>query len=250
VNNVNDYFYPIPGSKDEEKIVIFARRHWVAYIGQLLIGFVLLVIPIVIFILVKTGGLNFSGSVASNFIVIGASIYYLIAISFIFATWITFYYDLYILTHEEIVDIDQQGFFGRSVSQLSLMRVQDVNSHVEGFLQTLFGFGDVIIETAGERSETFHLKSIPNPQAFSAKVLEMHDILIANSGRKDQLANGEGTIKPQQSPQTPTPQAPKPPPTPAPQTPQAPPINKPDVASENQGEVSKDDLNKGGEVKF
>jgi len=47
-----EYNFPIPGSKDEEEIVVFVRRHFVAFIGQFLLAFLLLIIPIIILIII------------------------------------------------------------------------------------------------------------------------------------------------------------------------------------------------------
>lgn len=243
MNNIEEYFCPIPGSKDEEKIVIFARKHWIAFLGHIIIGAVLLFIPIVIYLVSIANNSNIFHGILLNFLVVGLSVYYLVITTFVFTTWITFYYDIYILTEDQIVDITQQGFLGRNISQLSLIRIQDVSSSVHGFWPTLFGYGDVIIETAGERSETFHLKSIPNPQAFSAKVLEIHNQLIESSGRQSQIAQGEGTVTPFYE-KTITGK-------PLNNTSLQPPATPPKASPKSeQGEISRDDLGKGGEIKF
>ena len=102
-----------------------------------------------------------------------------------FVAWISFYYDVYIIYTDSVVDIVQQGFFGRKISQLSMLRVQDVSSTIKGFLPTLFGFGDVLVETAGEQSQNFLLIAVPNPQEVSAKIMELHDKLVERESREE-----------------------------------------------------------------
>lgn len=234
-------YFPQSNNENQVNIVIIARKHWIAFAGQFTLSIIFLLIPLIIYlILLTTHRVNLSG-VLLNFAVLGTSIYYLIAITFIFAGWVTFYYDLFILTEEEIVDVTQEGFWGRKIAQLSLLRVQDVSSHIKGFFPTMFGYGNVQIETAGEQSQTFYLECVPHPQIFAAKVLELHNQLIAKGGRHNQIADGEGRLTPIVEKEISL--------TPPPETENKVAENKNEI-SQDQGEVNKDDLNKGGEIKL
>ena len=153
----------------------------------------------------------------------------------IFVAWISYYYDLYLVNDDNIIDVTQNGIFDRKIAQLSLLRVQDVSSNVKGILPTIFNYGDVLVETAGEK-ENFVLEAVPDPQAFAAKVMELHDRLIASQNRGGQVVEGEGTILPKVcAPNNASPVISQP-------------NNSPE--SDNEGEINKDDLNQGGEVKL
>lgn len=263
--NLDEYFCPVPGSEKEKDIVIFARRHWISFLGDIIVSVMLLLLPIVILVAAHyLSPHSFQGRFL-NFLVVAGSAYYLMIITSIFNAWISYYYDIYILTSDLIADITQKGFFNRKISQLSLLRVQDVSSKIEGFFPTMFAYGDVLIETAGESAETFLLKSVPNPQAFSAKVLELHDQLIEREGRHNQILEGEGALQRPIMPES----APAPDPDPTPTPTQSPnPISFNNNTSQteenlstldtryckpresNEGEIKKDDLNQGGEVKL
>ena len=267
MNNVPDEFKSIPGMQNQDDLEIFARRHWVSFLGQFFLSFLMLFLPaLLIAIFYFTRRAMFSG-VTLNVLVILGGIYYLIALSFCFAAWISYYYDLYILTNDSLVDITQEGFFGRKTSRLSLLRVQDVSSSCKGILQTMFQFGDVLIETAGEHSQNFSLKAVPNPQVFASKVMELHDALIEREGRGGQAVQGEGTFVPKK----PVENLPTPPTPPSPtetlsqetlakkSVPTYQDLLKKDIEQQQSatrgsaasgGEISKDDLNKGGEVKL
>ena len=246
-------------------IVIFARRHWVSFLGDIIMSVLLFIIPLVLILGVShfLPG-TFHGKIL-NFLVVFGSAYYLVMLTLIFSAWITYYYDIYILTSDTIVDITQSGFFNRKISQLSLLRVQDVSSKVEGFFPTFFTYGDVLVETAGEKVETFLLKDIANPQKFSAMVLEMHDELIERESRQSQVSEGEGFLAKHKIPEkpvetqtenvTPASVEHKPESQPQPQL-QSQLQNNPSQyvpeksLDQNEGEVSKDELNQGGEVKL
>lgn len=70
----------------------------------------------------------------------GASLFWIIFLTFMFLDWINDELDLFIITDTRIVGIDQVSALTRSVSECSLDRVQEVNAYTAGIFQTLFGF--------------------------------------------------------------------------------------------------------------
>ena len=191
-----EYHFPVPGSKDEGQIVLFVRKHWAAFLGQGILILFLLIFPAILILLIYSRDSNIFSGLIRNFLVLGLSTYYLVILTFAFTAWLSFYYDIYIVTINSIVDITQQGFFGRKISQLSLLRVQDVNSSIQGFFATFFAYGNVLVETAGEQSQTFLLETIPNPQEVASKIQQLHNQLIEIEGRHHQVLEGEGALAP------------------------------------------------------
>lgn len=252
-----EYSFPVPGADEKKEIVIFARRHFVAFLGQFLLAFLLLVVPFIILIMVSVLGFypKISQGLIVNFIVLIISAYYLIAITFTFTSWISFYYNVYIVTRGEIIEITQVGFFGRKISQLSLLRVQDVTSSIKGILPTLFSYGDVLVETASEAQENFLLQSVPNPQEICSKIMALHDEVIKREERHEQILEGEGTLVPGPISENPPATAPKPEEKTEPEKNRTPyeellakEKEQPKEENRAEGEISKDDLEKGGEI--
>jgi uncharacterized membrane protein YdbT with pleckstrin-like domain len=161
-----------------------------------------------------------------------------VAVTVTFVAWISFYYDIYIICEDTIVDITQQGFFGRQIAELSLLRVQDVTSNIEGFLPTLFGYGDVLVETAGEKSQNFLLKSLPNPQEVAAKIMQLHNDLIEKEGRHHEILEAEGALRAGNIGEPVASVKKEPPPEIQPRE------------NSKQGEISHNDLDKGGEIEL
>lgn len=257
-----EYHFPIPGSAEEGKIVIFVRKHWAAFLGQMILICFLTLFPLLLFITLYLRDPHIYTGLFRNFWVLGLSTYYLIILTFSFTAWLTFYYDIYIITTDSIIDISQQGFFGRKISQLSLLRIQDTSSNIQGFIPTLFGYGNVLVETAGEQSQNFLLESILNPQEISSKIQELHRDLIEAEGRHHQVLEAEGALMPSKisaegvSAQPKKEEIPPPkkelevekPPTPFIPEPSA--KDEKPVEKESEGEVSHDDLDKGGQIDF
>jgi len=272
-----EYHFPVPGSVDEEKIVLFVHRHWASFLGQFFLSFLILFLPILIIIMGSVSQIEFWQGITRNFIVLGLSIYYLVAVTFSFMAWITLYYDIYIICQDRVVDITQQGFFGRKISQLSLLRVQDVNSDIKGVFPTLFGYGNILVETAGEESQNFLIKNIPNPQEVSNKIIQLHSEMVEKESKQKDHLEAEGVLTPSKAkPFSEKPAAVQPPPPAPPSSnpsettyqkllakdqpqpagpPQGiPPAAEPPVpgpkAPPKEGEVSSDDLDKGGEIEL
>lgn len=265
-----EYHFPVPGSVDENKIVLFVHRHWASFLGQFLLSLVMFIVPIILLLVLFLSDIKIAEGFVTHFMVLGFSIYYLIVITVTFLAWISYYYDIYIIIEDAIVDITQQGFFGRKISQLSLLRVQDVTSNIEGFLPTFFGFGDVLVETAGEQSQNFLLKAVPNPQEISAKIMELHNSLVETEGRHHQLLEAEGALAPGAiregnhhadeghpiAEQPASPPISKPAdeelrnPENPPKSPPPPPPTQDFGTPANEGEVSHEDLDRGGQIEL
>lgn len=82
-----------------------------------------------------------------------------------FNTITRYYLNQWIITNTRIIEIHQYGYFSREVSSTLLVRVQDVSSDVEGLFGTLLGYGELEVESAGEK-EHFVMDDIADPQGL------------------------------------------------------------------------------------
>jgi len=60
-----------------------------------------------------------------------------------------------VVTTKNLTQVNQVGLFNRKISQLSLQDVEDVSAEQKGVFATLFNFGTLFVETAGEQAN-FH----------------------------------------------------------------------------------------------
>ena len=91
-----------------------------------------------------------------------------------------------LITDKNLTQIIQNGLFSRKVSELSMASVEDVTSNQHGIFATIFGYGTLTVETAGEQAN-FIFKLCPKPNFYGKvildarqKYLECHD----DHGRK------------------------------------------------------------------
>jgi len=68
--------------------------------------------------------------------------------SIIFAPfYISWYFSVYIVTDQRLIQITQKGLFNRSVVDMGLNQIQMVNYQVAGLQETLLGFGTIMMQT-------------------------------------------------------------------------------------------------------
>lgn len=102
-----------------------------------------------------------------------ASLFALVAIVFggVFLVLATRIYNAsqLIITNDNVTQVMQVGLFHRKVSELSMENVEDVTAHQKGIFQTLFNYGRVHVETAGEQNN-YDFIYCPNPNAYAKAI--------------------------------------------------------------------------------
>ncbi len=163
----------LPNQRENEKVILFLRRHWFALLSIVTAFLVLTIIPAVIiwyFWDVVTIWLEHP-MIGPLFVTVG-SIYFLSVWLFAFLEFTDYYLDTWIVTNERIINIEQEGLFNRIASELDLAAVQDTTAEIHGIIQTVFTYGQVYVQTAGERGR-FHFKNIDNPEHVKELVTKL-----------------------------------------------------------------------------
>lgn len=160
-------------SLPHEKIMIVARRHWFIFIVKLFLNVVLLAVPLPLLWYGTTYfAAIFSGTFIFPFIVVFLTIYYLAMWLVFFLTFIDLYLDVWIITNKRIINIEQFGLFSRTESEHQLSVIQDISTEVHGVFPTIFNYGDLHIQTAGE-SQRVTFKQIPEPYYVKKIISDM-----------------------------------------------------------------------------
>ncbi len=76
-----------------------------------------------------------------------------------------------IITDKNLTQILQRGLFSRKISELSMANVEDVTANQHGLFASILGYGDLIVETAGEQAN-FNFSFCPNPNYAGKIVLD------------------------------------------------------------------------------
>lgn len=157
----------------KEKVVIVGRRHWVNLL-PIMVGCGLVIAGLIF-------GIYWLGKASdqvTKLIPIPISLLLLIAtLLAVFVTLIAalsdwvFIQSQIIVTNAHIIQINQAGLFGRTVSQLGMDNVQDVRSTKSGFWPTLLDYGDVMVDTSGDE-QNFVFRQAAHPDRLADKIIE------------------------------------------------------------------------------
>ncbi|MFA5029996.1 MAG: PH domain-containing protein [Patescibacteria group bacterium] len=71
--------------------------------------------------------------------------------------------NVFVLTSERVIDIDQRGMFSRVVSECLFQNIQEMSFSVTGVLGTVAHVGTLMVHTAGDRAD-LHISGIKDPQ--------------------------------------------------------------------------------------
>lgn len=146
--------------KDEE-IILFLRQHLVTNVPWLIITGLFILAPIILIPLFSYTPF-FLFTVPERYLIAFLLFYYLGVISYVFINFIHWFYNIGIVTNKRVVDLDYENIVQVNVAATKVLQIQDVNYTQTGFLRTLFNFGDVFIQTAGQ-NPNFEFLRVPNP---------------------------------------------------------------------------------------
>jgi len=150
--------------KPHESIILFLRAHFITNISWIIFSLFLLVLPIIVSILFSKFALDFLSSASLNrFITVFTLFYYLMVSSYVFISFLHWFYNVFMVTSERIVDIDYSDIVVHNIATTNLSHVQDVNYTQSGFIPTFFNYGDLFVQTAGTE-RNFEALSIPKPR--------------------------------------------------------------------------------------
>jgi uncharacterized membrane protein YdbT with pleckstrin-like domain len=76
-----------------------------------------------------------------------------------------------IVSDKNVTQVLQVGLFDRKVSELSMGNIEDVTARQRGVFPTIFNYGLLTVETAGEQNN-FIFPYCPNPNAYAKAILD------------------------------------------------------------------------------
>lgn len=155
-----------------EHVLISLRKHPLIVVGQLIPFAILDYLPYFIprfgeFVQSSNPGSAVSylemfsfGNPWVSFVV---GVYWLFVWMGAFGVFTNYFLDQWIVTNERIIDINQVDFWNREISSLFLSRIQNVETEIDGFFHTLFGFGTVSVESAGAEVGRVRMAGLARP---------------------------------------------------------------------------------------
>lgn len=154
--------------EDEEVIVLFMRQHPIVNLPWVMLTIFLLVLPPLFeyfppYAMLPAG---YQWVVTLTF--------YLFVAGFALSRLMNWFYNIYIVTDERIVDVDFINLFYRVISTAKIEEIQDLSVIQSGVWETFFNYGRIELQTAAEVTQ-FEFNRLPRPDKIGKIINQMID---------------------------------------------------------------------------
>lgn len=129
--------YRFDGQHEDEDVINVHRKHPVVMRKGLIFGMLMWVVALLPY------SFYFDRPWALPMLLAGFGL----GLFILFYSWIGWFFSLFIVTDQRLVQISQKGLFQRSVVDIGLDKIQNVNFQVSGLQETLLGFGTISVQT-------------------------------------------------------------------------------------------------------
>lgn len=167
--------------KPNEEIIKVVRKHWFIILTELVGTLALILVPAFILLIITAAPeivsltLNINLSEYILIIIFSSLIWIILVLLLAFTIWTNYFLDLWVITDQRIITIDQIGFFNRKVSSFRLERLQDVTVTITGVIATFLNFGTLKVQTAGATENNFTSLYLPKPKELQAVIQKAID---------------------------------------------------------------------------
>jgi hypothetical protein len=198
---------PLQVMSPGERVICEIKRHPFGLIGLYGASALLIVLSLAGSILTPTYFSGLSGN-TKGLLVAGALLLSVLVLGYTYIAALIYNGNRWVVTSDSITQMTQTGLFSKQTSQLSLANLEDVTFEQNSLIQTMFGFGTLKVETAGERAK-FTFPYCPNPAQCARDVIKAHEDFIQAHPEEGQMVP-PATYNPQYQMQQPVQQPPQP----------------------------------------
>jgi len=157
-------FFTFQQRDDNEEIILVLRRHWFTNLHWILLSLIMVIAPLFFTYF------SIPFPLPTGYKIIAFLFWYLFTFVYAFENFLSWYFNVFILTEERVFDIDFYNLLVKEVTEAKISMIQDVTYNVIGFLPTILNYGNLNIQTASE-VPMIHIDRIPNPEVV-AKILQ------------------------------------------------------------------------------
>ncbi len=168
-----------PGQHTGENVALVIRRHPISMLFYIVSVCLIAPAPFIFFAVGPYFLPTVFVSPIIDLLILIAIIFYLFLWVFVYVAIIDYYFDTWIITNERILEVDQKRLFNRTVSELKLIKIQDITSEVPGIIATLVGYGNISLQSAGEM-ERFEFKQVPHPVETRKIIVDLYNKAVKN----------------------------------------------------------------------
>lgn len=170
---VNPYGVRFETQEAQEQVALFLRQHLIVNVPWIALTTIFLLAPSVLFPLILQ---SLPAPLPFAYVLVGTLSWYLVTVGFALVSFLHWFFNIYIVTNERVIDIDFQYLLFKRFSQAELERIQDISYTAGGIFATVFHYGNVYIQTAGEMPNLEFL-AVPRPDKVVEKIRNLMENL-------------------------------------------------------------------------
>lgn len=159
--------------KKEEKLLLEIRRHWIVYIMIGIYALVWIIISIMMFAIFWASFINVMWNI----------VFWMFFSMFLYIEWLNHELDLYIVTNNRIIWVEQISWMNRTTREYNLWQVQEVSSKTKGILANIFNYWTLSIQTAWANTNNLDMDFCPDSIKQARVVLNIVDDYRDNENR-------------------------------------------------------------------
>jgi len=148
--------------EEGEFIILFLRRHVVTNAGWVFLAIIFSLLPalgtFLFFPVLEIIGITIPGT----FLLVLLLFYYLIIFGYAYVHFVSWFFNIGIVTNLRVVDIDVADIASKSVATTEIEDLIDVEYNQQGFLQNFFDYGHLHVQIQGLKPN-FEFLSVPHP---------------------------------------------------------------------------------------
>lgn len=165
---------------EDEQIILLLRQHLLTQLNWVFIALLLSLAPILF------SAANIFDFLPMSYRIGGVLGWYLMIIGFSLESYLKWFYRVFVITDERIIDVDITSMIHKDISTTKLDKIEDISAVSSGFLSSIFDYGTVVIQTAGTE-QVVEFEDVPHPAKVSTLLNEM---LL-----EEELEKFEGRVK-------------------------------------------------------
>ncbi len=162
--------YTFEGKKPYENVIVLLYRHWFVLLLKFIAYLFFAALPFVLYVPISLWLVRLGLQDLFWFL---TAVYFLLWWYSLFYALTMYLLDIWIVTDHRVIDSEQHGFFSRTVSELSLSKIQDISVAVRGAIPTFLDFGTLEVQTAAA-ARKFVFKQIPHPNQVKDEIMLAH----------------------------------------------------------------------------
>lgn len=162
-------------TKDEE-VVLTLRAHPITQISWITIALIMFFLPVFF-------NIPLVDFLTNNQIFFINFFWYSFLISYVFLNILNYLFNVGIVTNKRIVDVDFHGILYKETTASSIDKIEDVTIKSAGYIPSLFNFGNVFVQTAGNE-QNIEFINVPKPTEAASIINQLMKLYRHNHGHR------------------------------------------------------------------